>query len=179
MERVRFDPVKAFSFEVFTSWAAKALAPGATVTSDGLLGFEVLRRLSFTHRSILGGKGKAGCEVEPFKWLNTLLGNLKTALSGTHHAFAFRKYGHGYLAEVQYRFNRRFDLAAMVPRLTVALMHATPCPRDRILALAEVSIYLGNLFSQGNKWPLLSKLPPCRCKPGATRRPFQCAVNSL
>jgi ribosomal protein L37AE/L43A len=119
-QRVRFDPVSAFSFEGLTSWAAKALTPGATVTSDGLVGFEVLRRLGFTHRSILGGKGKAGCEAEPFKWLNTLLGNLKTALAGTHHAFAFRKYGHRYLAEVQYRFNRRFDLAAMVPRLAVS-----------------------------------------------------------
>lgn len=120
-----------------TPWAAKALAPEATVTPDGLIGFEVLRRLGFTHCPILSGKGKAGCEAEPFKWLNTLLGNLKTALSGTHHAFAFRKYGHRYLAEVLYRFNCRFDLAAMVPRPAAALMRATPCPRDRIQAPAE------------------------------------------
>jgi ISXO2 transposase-like protein len=46
-----------------------------------------------------------------------LLGNLKTSLSGTYHAFDFAKYGQRYLAEFQYRFNRRFDLRAMLPRL--------------------------------------------------------------
>jgi hypothetical protein len=32
------------------------------------------------------------------------------ALSGTHYAFNFKKYGDRYLAEMWYRFNRRFDL---------------------------------------------------------------------
>jgi hypothetical protein len=48
-----------------------------------------------------------------FNWVNTVLGNLKTALSGIHHAFDFDKYGTRYLAEAQYRFNRRFDLKAI------------------------------------------------------------------
>jgi hypothetical protein len=39
-----------------------------------------------------------------------VLGNLKTALAGTYHAFDFEKYAHRYLAEVQYLFNRRYDL---------------------------------------------------------------------
>ena len=49
--------------------------------------------------------------------VNTALGNLKTALRGTYHAFDFAKYAHRYLAEVQYRFNRRYDLRAILPRL--------------------------------------------------------------
>jgi len=49
---------------------------------------------------VLPVRGKAGNEIEPFKWLNILLGNLKTALSGTHHAFKFAKYADRYLAEV-------------------------------------------------------------------------------
>lgn len=32
------------------------------------------------------------------------------------HAFNFRKYGHRYLAKAQYRFNRRFDLSALLRR---------------------------------------------------------------
>lgn len=66
--------------------------------SDGLLGFEVLERLGYTHKVVLAPRGKAGTEIEPFKWLNVLLGNLKTALSGTHHAFKFAKYARRYLA---------------------------------------------------------------------------------
>lgn len=137
-QRVRFDPVSAFSYAGLTDWAGKALVPGATVTSDGLLGFEVLGKIGFTHKVVISPKGKAGCDIEPFKWLNIILGNLKTALSGTHHAFAFPKYAHRYLAEVQYRFNRRFNLGSMVPRLAVALMRATPCTRKAIQMAAEI-----------------------------------------
>ena len=43
------------------------------------------------------------------KAVNTVLSNLKTALSGTYHAFNFAKYAHRYLAELQYRFNGRFN----------------------------------------------------------------------
>ncbi|WP_298160031.1 transposase, partial [Ferrovum sp.] len=80
----------------------------------------------------------AGTEIEPFRWLNVVLGNLKTALSGTYHAFNFRKYAGRYLAESQYRFNRRFDLAAMVPRLAVALMSATPCSGKKLMVRTEI-----------------------------------------
>lgn len=135
--RARFEPVEGFSFEALRGWAARALAPGCTVTSDGLIGFEVLARVGHTHHAVVAPRGKAGTEIEPFRWLNTVLSNLKTALAGTHHAFAFRKYAHRYLADVGYRFNRRFDLPAMVPRLAVALMRATPCPKRGIQMTAE------------------------------------------
>ena len=45
-----------------------------------------------------------------------MLGNLKTAFAGTFHSFDFAKYAHRYLAEVQYRFNRRFDLSTIFVR---------------------------------------------------------------
>ena len=41
-----------------------------------------------------------------------------------------------YLAEFEYRFNRRYDLAAMIPRLTKAAVRTTPMPY-RLLKLAE------------------------------------------
>jgi ribosomal protein L37AE/L43A len=130
-QRVRFDPVAGFSFDALKPWAAAALVPGSTITSDGLIGFEVVRKLGFTHSVVIAPKGKAGTEIDAFKWLNVLLGNLKTALTGTHHAFKFSKYAARYLAEVQYRFNRRANLKSIVPRMLVALTVAKPCPRGR------------------------------------------------
>jgi len=44
---------------------------------------------------------------------------------------------HVYLAEFDYRFNRRYDLAAMMPRLCWASVRTTPMPY-RLLKLAEV-----------------------------------------
>ena len=57
-----------------------------------------------------------------------MLGNLKTAFSGTHHAFGFAKYSHRYLAQVQYLFNRRFNLRTILPRLIRASCATTACP---------------------------------------------------
>ena len=55
-----------------------------------------------------------------FYWVNTVLSNVKTAIEGTYHSFDFAKYIKRYLAEVQYRFNRRFDLRSKFPRLLLA-----------------------------------------------------------
>ena len=105
--------------------------------SDGLAGFHVFERMDFEHTVYVTGKARAGEPVQALRWLNVVLSNLKTALSGTHHAFKFAKYAARYLAQAQYRFNRRADLAAMVPRLAVAVMQTKPCPRWRITRPTE------------------------------------------
>jgi hypothetical protein len=81
--------------------------------------------------------GEAACARLPqFAAVNTLLGNLKTGIGGTYHAFDFAKYAHRYLAEFQYRFNRRYDMANVLPRLLAALVHAPVSP-ESTLRLAE------------------------------------------
>ena len=44
-----------------------------------------------------------------------MLGNLKTGMAGTYHSFDHARYAQRYLAEFCWRFNRRFDLPAMLP----------------------------------------------------------------
>ena len=83
-----------------------------TLVSDGLGCFTAICGVGAVHDRTVTGGGKACVKLPQFRAVNTLLGNLKTALSGTYHAFDFRKYAHRYLAEVQYRFNRRFDLSS-------------------------------------------------------------------
>jgi hypothetical protein len=58
-------------------------------------------------------------------------------LAGTYHAFDFAKYAHRYLAEVQYRFNRRFDLAVILARLLRAAAVTPPQPLA-VIRMAEV-----------------------------------------
>jgi hypothetical protein len=58
-------------------------------------------------------------------------------LSGTYHAFKFAKYAHRYLAEFQYRFNRRYNLPTIFSRLLRAAALAPPQPA-RLLLAAEV-----------------------------------------
>ena len=66
-------------------------------------------------------------------WVNTMLGNLKSSMAGTHHSFGHRKYAARYLAEFCYRFNRRFDLPSMLG----ALASTTPLPL-KVLRGSEV-----------------------------------------
>ena len=86
--------------------------------------------------STVTGGGAASAKMEQFTAINTFLGNLKTAYSGTYHAFDLSKYAHRYLAEVQCRFNRRFDLSAILTRLLWASAVTRPKP-ERLIREAE------------------------------------------
>jgi hypothetical protein len=61
---------------------------------------------------------------------------LKLSRVGTYRSVN-SKHVPRYLAEFQYRFNRRYDLAAMLPRLCWASTRTPPMPY-RLLKLAEV-----------------------------------------
>ena len=64
-------------------------------------------------REVTGG-GKASVTLERFRCVDTLIGNVKTALTGTYHAIKFAKYAYRYLGEVQFRFNRRYNMPAIL-----------------------------------------------------------------
>jgi len=48
----------------------------------------------YRHERHVAEKGIRAVQHPEFHWVNTLLGNLKTALSGTYHAFNHAKYAH-------------------------------------------------------------------------------------
>ena len=89
------------------------------------------------HEAIVTGGGKASVELPQLKAVKMALSDLKTALSGTYHAFKFAKYAHRYLAEFQYRFNGRYDLATIFSRLLRAAALTLPQP-GRFMLVAEV-----------------------------------------
>ncbi|MBC8075087.1 MAG: IS1595 family transposase [Chloroflexales bacterium] len=119
-------------------FAAQHIATSATVVTDGLWCFRASAIVGAAHQRLTVGSSKASVRLPQFKAVNTLLGNLKTAIGGTYHAFDFTKYAHRYLAEFQYRFNRRFNMRIILTRLLIALVTAPASP-ERCLRLAEVS----------------------------------------
>jgi hypothetical protein len=126
-----------FTYEAVSVFAERSIAPSATVISDGLWCFGAVQTVGAKHERVVTGGGKASTNLPQFKSINTFLGNLKRSLSGTYHAFDFAKYSHRYLAEAQYRFNRRFDLRRILPRLLRAACLSTPAPA-RLLRVAEL-----------------------------------------
>jgi transposase-like protein len=127
----------AFTKEAVAEWANRAIAASAHVLSDGLNCFAAFKDLVTKHEPHVVGSGRQAVQHPEFTRVNTVLGNLKTAISGTYHAFKFDKYADRYLAEVQYRFNRRFDLRSILARLVRAAVLTTPRAMPAI-RLAEV-----------------------------------------
>ncbi|MDQ3267309.1 MAG: transposase, partial [Pseudomonadota bacterium] len=123
-----------FTKEAVEAWAKKALVPSAQVLSDGLGCFRGITASGATHFAIImnGGAGREAAQHSAFRAVNYGLGNLKTAINGTYHAFDFRKYANLYLSEVQYRFNRRFDLGTILKRLVRATVTTVPWPETAI-----------------------------------------------
>ncbi|MFL5514983.1 MAG: transposase [Gemmatimonadales bacterium] len=79
------------------------------------------------------GAGKKVASWTPFKWVNTTLGNVKTAIAGTYH-HVNPNHAQSYLTSFAYRFNRRFRLDSIVERLAWAAVRTAPHPYRVITA---------------------------------------------
>ena len=135
-EQVKLQVVDGFRSKTIEAWAKKAFVPGSTVISDGLACFNAVVDAGCAHDPIVCGGGRASVEEPEFYWVNTVLGNLKTALRSTYHSVS-KKHAKRYLAEFQYRVNRRFDLASIANRLTWVSLR-TPHMPERLLRAAYV-----------------------------------------
>lgn len=108
-------------------WALKALEADTHVVSDGLATFAAIKEAGFTHEPIVvGSTGKAAGSHPRFLAVNTTLGNLKTWMASTFKGFKLSHYSQRYLAEFQYRFNRRFDLRAILTELMGDAIRSEP-----------------------------------------------------
>lgn len=128
---------RPFTSESIREFIGTSLALPLTVVSDGLGCFSVSAGMGALHERIVTGGGKTSAKLPQFRAVNTVLGNLKTALAGTYHSIKFAKYAQRYLAEVQYRFNRRFDLKSILHRLLRAAAATLPRP-EALIRGAEV-----------------------------------------
>jgi len=123
--RLKLDLVKGFTCESISRWAKASLLPATVVTSDGLACFAAVTDAGCVHSPRVVGTLKPR-HLPEFKWINTMLGNLKTTLAGAFKALKFRKYAQTYLAAFAYRFNQRFDLRGLIATLIVDVARTRP-----------------------------------------------------
>jgi transposase-like protein len=133
--RLKLRRVKGFRRAEIATLARRSFQPASTVVSDGLRCFTGVGNAGCVHQPIITGSGRKAALNPAFKWVNTTLGNIKSAITGTYRAIR-DKHVPRYLAEFEYRFNRRYDLAAMMPRLGYVAVRTPPMPY-RLLKLAE------------------------------------------
>ena len=131
--RLRLTVVKGFRKKEIATLAKRDLAAGSNVVTDGLSCWTAvsegrLRPLPDGDR--LRAQGR---EEVPFTWVNTALGNIKTALAGTYHHVS-AKHAQRYLTSFAWRFNRRYQLDTLTERLAYACARTAPHPYRVIIA---------------------------------------------
>jgi hypothetical protein len=103
--RLKLTVVRGFRKKEIAALAKRDLAAGSNVVSDGLSCWAAVEAAGCTHFPMTTGSGPQAARWVPFTWVNTALGNIKTALAGTYHhvsakhaqrylsSFAWRLYG--------------------------------------------------------------------------------------
>ena len=122
---VKLSPVKNFSKSEISSWAKQNLAPNSYVRTDGLPGFRGLSGSIKQHVPVPMKIDPSTGKKPHFKWVNTILGNVKSSITGTYRVRK-NEYTARYLAEYQYRINRRFNLKTILIRLIYAAAQTPP-----------------------------------------------------
>ena len=124
-----------FTLDEISAWTTKHIRSGSFIITDGLNCFPGVTQSQCEHKPVITHKGSL-YDGKVFERLNTVIGNIKSAMHGTYHALS-NKHLPRYLAEYCYRLNRRFEMHTMVDRLTYVALRTQPVPQ-RLLKLAEV-----------------------------------------
>jgi transposase-like protein len=135
-DRIVLRRVARFSKIAIAGFARAALEAGAHVVSDGFRSFPAVTEAGCVHIPVKTGSGAKAARNPRFKWVNTILGNIKAAMVGTYRAVR-AKHAPRYLAEFEYRFNRRYRLETMIKRLAYVSLRTAPMPY-KLLKLADL-----------------------------------------
>ena len=131
--KLKLAPVKGFRKREIARGAKHWLAPGAAVVTDGLGCWGALDEAACSHRAIRTGSGRQAARMASFKWVNTTLGNIKSAITGTYRKLGPDHAGR-YLASFAWRYNRRYQLETMIPRFVHSAARTEPMPYRLLIA---------------------------------------------
>jgi transposase-like protein len=131
--KIKLLPVKGFRKKEVRKLVAEHLASGSRLVTDGLRCWTVAAEAGLDHTAIVTGSGKRAAGWSPFKWVNTTLGNVKAAITGTYRRVSPEHAGR-YLGSFAWRFNRRFQLTSLIPRLVHSAVRTAPLPCHQLVA---------------------------------------------
>ena len=129
--RLLLHVVKVHDGAEIESMARRIWRPRRASSRTGSAASRAVTKAGCTHAPVVAAQHGHSEKLPCFRWVNTVLGNVKTAIVGTLKSVAMR-YVFRYLAEFQYRFNRRFQLPEMLARLASVATRAAPRPRNTL-----------------------------------------------
>ena len=131
--RLKLQVVKGFRKAVVAKLAHSSLAAGSNVVGDSLSCWQAVPWAGCAHFPMATGSGRNAAQWPSVNWVNTTLGNMKTALAGTYHTVS-SKQAQRYRTSFAWRLNPRFQLDTMTASLIWAGLHVKPRPYRAIIA---------------------------------------------
>ena len=131
--KVKLAPVRGFRKREIARCAPRWLAPGSEVVTDCLGCWTVLGESTYAHSAVHTGSGSRAARAASFKLVNTTLGNIKSAITGTYRKIG-PDHAERYLASFAWRYNRRYQLQTMIPRLVHSAARTDPMPYRILIA---------------------------------------------
>lgn len=123
--------------ETLEQFLADKVKPRSHILSDGWHGYRRLKQKGIEHTATAISKQNESAH-KLFPWVHITLSNLKRFLLGTHHKVEQKHLKH-YVAEFNYRLNRR----TMEPDLMVRLLRACICAQTitykQLVAMPELA----------------------------------------
>jgi transposase-like protein len=131
--KIKLLPVKGFRKKEISRLVALHLASASRLVTDRLNCWTAIDEAGLEHRAIVTGSGRQAARWSPFKWVNTTLGNIKSAITGTYRQISPKHAGR-YLASFAWRYNRRLELGTLIPRLVHSAVQTKPLPYALLVA---------------------------------------------
>ena len=125
--RARLRTIADYSADSLSGFVAAAVAPGATVASDGWSGYAKLKDVKHDAKIV----GPAAAHVL-LPWVHRLFANLKRWGLGVYHGLR-RKHLQSYLDEFVFRFNRRYSPKAAFRSLLSIGTKTSPITYDILI----------------------------------------------
>ncbi len=130
--RVKLAPIASFSSSDIEDWTSSYVASGSKIVTDGLNGFVGVEKTCIHEIHVSAHMTEEEKDTH-FKWVDTIISNVKTLISGTFHSIEYKHYAVRYLAEITYRFNRRYDLKKIFYDLCDTVINTPPITAQAIL----------------------------------------------
>lgn len=85
-QQVRLDAIDDLKGDTMAKWATTALHKSVHLVTDGLASFNAAGACVAEYGAIIVSPRQSS-EIGLFKWVNTFISNVKTAIHGTYHHF--------------------------------------------------------------------------------------------
>jgi len=129
--KIKLVPIDSFTTKHISQWTVDHIEPGSHIVSDALHCFRGVEEQCSHEVHISSYLSDEEKDIH-FKWVDTILSNVKTSIAGTYHSIECHRYASRYLAEIAYRFNRRFDLRKIFFDLCSTAIGTPPITRTEI-----------------------------------------------